>query len=59
MTDREIRALALAGAKSGEFKVEPLRDGEVSRTADGGAYVTVCVFVPASFVGRDGREVKP
>lgn len=59
MTDREIRELALAGARSGEFKVEPWPAAEVQRTADGGAYVVVCVFVPPSFLGGNGPAVKP
>ena len=50
LTDKEIRALAIAGAKSGEFALEPLRDGEVQRPHDGSAVVAIAVVIPAEYL---------
>lgn len=50
--DGEQRILVADAVNLGALKVEPLRDGDVSRVP-GGAFVTVSVFVPETLT-RDG-----
>ena len=57
MKDSEIRALALAGAKSGEFKIDAWPHAEVQRTASGGAFVAVCVEVPPAYLNGRALDV--
>ncbi len=57
MNDRDLRALAITGARSGEFALESLRDVEIQRTASGDAYVAVVVKIPAEYLKPNGRTL--